>query len=192
MVALKSLRCGRCDHVFEPGAFDTGLPQKCPKCGALTEATLFPARHRIDSARPAETIVDASESSCFYHPDKKAAAACDSCGRFLCSLCDVEFHGRHLCPVCIEAGAKKGKIANLDRQRVLWDQIALALVFITLLLWPVTLVTAPAAIYISIRHWNTPTSLVRGGRWYFVIASFLGVIELVGWGILFYLMFRHR
>ena len=31
------------------------------------------------------------EASCYFHAHKRAAVPCDGCGRFLCSLCDLNF-----------------------------------------------------------------------------------------------------
>ena len=43
-----------------------------------------------------------------------------------CALCSIDFAGRHLCPACLESGKTKGKMADLENRRVLYDNIALA------------------------------------------------------------------
>ena len=110
------------------------------------------------------------QASCFYHSQKKAVVPCAYCGRFLCALCDVEWDGKHLCPACLETGKKKGKIINHERRRVLYD----------VLFW-FTLFTAPIALYIAIRHWNSPTSIVGRSKIRFVLAIMLSGLQILAW-----------
>jgi hypothetical protein len=133
------------------------------------------------------------EASCFYHPEKKAAVPCQACGRFLCGLCDCELQGKHFCPGCLETGREKGKMQNLQNQRTLYGNIALALA-----VWPVVLVfgvyftifTAPMALYVAIRYWNAPLSLVGRTRARHVIAIVLGTLQIVGWGVGIYFIVK--
>jgi hypothetical protein len=109
---------------------------------------------------------------------------CQSCGRFLCALCDCEFKGQHFCPACLEAGRSKGKIRNLQNQRTLYDSIALALVIVpivTFLGLIVTPITAPIAIFLVLRHWNAPLGIRRRTKTRYVIALVLAVLEIIGW-----------
>src|SRR6185312_11526726 len=118
---------------------------------------VFPALFRkIDAGKSGETIMVEGESSCFYHPQKKAVLPCDGCGRFLCALCDCPLDGRHLCPTCLEAGRTKGKIKSLDNERTLYDSIALALTLYPLIIFYFTLITAPLALFVAVRYWNAP------------------------------------
>jgi hypothetical protein len=122
------------------------------------------------------------EASCFYHPEKKAVVACESCGRFICSLCEISMAGRRLCPNCMELGRNQEKIAELVTHRSLHDQIALSLAIVPLLIYFITLITAPMAIYFSIRHWKSPTSILpRWSKVRFVFAILIGLLELGIW-----------
>ncbi len=154
----------------------------CPHCAAEVRAEVFPALFR--PAAPGlkgEDVLTGEESACFYHPAKKAVAACESCGRFLCSLCDVDFGGKHLCPRCIEAGAIKGKIETLKNRTIHFDDIALVLALFGLILsyLYVAFFTAPIAIYLSLRYWNTPQSVLPRTRWRFAMAIITAVASLV-------------
>jgi hypothetical protein len=133
----------------------------------------------------ASFLTDTTQASCFYHPQKQAVHVCDGCGRLVCALCSVDLADQHLCPACISSGKKKGKLTVLENTRVCWDRIALSLGVIGLFTSFFSIITAPIAIYISIRHWNSPSSLVRPRKRGFVIAVILAVLELVFWvGIL--------
>jgi hypothetical protein len=101
-------------------------------------------------------------------------------------------HGQHFCPACLETGKKKGKIKRLENERVLYDDLALALAVLPLLIFYFTLVTAPIALYIAIRYWNSPRSIVRRQtHWRFVIAIIFATLEIAGWGIGIYLIATH-
>jgi hypothetical protein len=150
----------------------------------------FPALLR--TPRPdalAEPVTDAGQAACFYHPNKTARVPCDACGRFICALCDVELHGQHLCPSCVEAGRRKGSLTTLESRRVLWDSIALSVAVLpvaTLLFWWATFVTAPAAIVLAIVGWRKPRSLAPRSSYRFVLAIAFSILVLAGWTALLY------
>src|SRR6185369_12713249 len=119
------LSCSKCQtSLASPVFYNTGRLEACPTCGTRARIELFPAFFRTEvSGQKAENVVVESESSCFYHPQKKAVIPCEGCGRFLCALCDVDLNGQHLCPVCLESGKKKGKLQELSNRRVRYDLI---------------------------------------------------------------------
>jgi hypothetical protein len=161
----------------------------CPACGVPVQVEIFPALFRPAArGRDGEALMVEGESSCFYHPQKKAVVPCQGCGRFLCALCDCELHGEHFCPACLEVGRQKGRITRLENQRTLYDGIALSLAVLPLLVFYFTVITAPIAIFIAIRHWNTPRSIVHRTRIRLVVAIILAVLQIVGWGVAAYFL----
>jgi hypothetical protein len=98
----------------------------------------------------------------------------------------VEFNGLHLCPSCLEIGKKKRKIRNLENHRTLYDNIALSTAFFPLFaIWP-TVVTAPTALFLVIRYWKAPTSIVSRTKLRFVLAFIIAGLQVVGWSIFFF------
>jgi len=165
----------------------------CPACGVPLLAEVFPALFRtIPAGRSGEVIMVEGESSCFYHPQKKAVLPCDGCGRFLCALCDCPLHGQHFCPACLEAGRTKGKIKSLENQRTLYDSIALSLTILPLIFYYLTFMTAPVAIYVAIRYWNAPQSIVRRSKIRFIMAILIALLEIAGWAALFVFIFSGK
>jgi hypothetical protein len=65
--------------------------------------------------------------------------------------------------------------------RTLYDHVALVLATLPVLTIWLTLVTAPMAIYMALRHWNSPSSLLRRSRIRFVLAIILGALQIAGW-----------
>lgn len=120
------------------------------------------------------------QTSCFYHPEKAAVLPCETCGRFLCALCDIELGDRHVCPACLGSDASEAR-KGLDAERSLPDNIALDLSLLPIipLFWWVAPFTAPMVLFICVRYWNAETSLVRSGRWRFIVALLLAGTELV-------------
>ena len=136
-------------------------------------------------AESGENLLVESESSCFYHPKKKAVVPCENCGRFLCALCDVALNGQRLCPACIETGKKKHKIKSLDNHRVLYDSIAVHLALLPVIfMWPFTIVTAPMALFVAIRYWKAPLSIVRRTKIRYIAAIILASLQVAGWTFL--------
>jgi hypothetical protein len=136
---------------------------------------------RPGTESPGESLAIGNEAACYYHSGKKAAAVCDNCGRFLCELCKVAFNRRLLCPVCIEAGKKKGRIKNLENHRTLFDSLALYLAVAPILLVWVTVFTAPAAIYLAIRHWKAPGSIIPRTQLRRILALLIAGIQVGAW-----------
>src|ERR1700744_6339275 len=188
------LQCPNCRTALLEGVFNQTELSPCPACGGFIQIELFPAFFRkISPGQSGEVIVMEGESGCFYHPQKKAVLPCDGCGRFLCALCDCELGGQHLCPVCLETGKTKGKIKNLENQRILYDSIALSLAIYPILIFYFTLITAPMTLFVSIRYWKSPMSLVRRTKVRFMAAILLALLQLTGWVFIFAAIFmRHR
>jgi hypothetical protein len=185
-----TVRCSRCQTALSPEHYNTPAPVRCPRCQSALEVAVFPALFRgLEAGKEGEVITAAGEASCFYHSEKQAARACDGCGRFLCDLCDLPLAGQHFCPNCIESGQRKGRLKPLERQRILHDRLALAVAIWPILMWPFTCITAPCAIYLAIRHWNSPLSIVGGTKIRFVLAILLGLAQVAGWAVGLYVLF---
>jgi hypothetical protein len=176
-------RCGKCSASLPGERFNAGLAG-CPQCGVPTRIDVFPALFAPEAGRAGENLLFENEACCFFHPGKKADVPCASCGRFLCALCDVEFSGRHLCPSCIEVGKKKGKMKNMENHRVLHDNIALSLTILPLLIFWLTIFTAPVAVYHVIRHWRAPLSVLPRTKIRYIFALILAFLQIAGWTLL--------
>lgn len=178
------LACPRCNAALPETFFNAAELHACPNCAGQVQVELFPAiltGRQVGSA--GEMVVIEGESSCYYHPAKRAAAACESCGRFLCALCDVDLNGQHLCPGCLQSGRKKGKLKQLENQRTLYDSLAITLALLPMLFFYLTFVTAPATVYIVIRHWKSTGSIVGRSRWRMVVAMIIALIQIGFWTI---------
>lgn len=183
--------CAQCDTVLPASFFNTGL-RACPTCGHRCRADVFPAffaPHEICSGE--QPALD-GKAVCFYHSRNKAVVPCDSCGRFLCELCRIDLGSRHLCPQCLQSGKKKGKIRDIEKHRVLYDDVALALAIIPMLFYFVTVITAPGVIFLTIKHWRSPSSIIPRSRFRFVAASFLALLQIAGWILLATFYVRRR
>jgi hypothetical protein len=151
---------------------------RCRGCGRTVRALVFPAiEHSTVGAAPAAISAE-TEASCFYHPLSRAAQVCQECGRFLCNLCDLEVDGRHICPRCFESGVSAHKIEMAETRRPLYDSTALALSTLpALLIWP-ALVGAPWALFLVIRRWNAPSSVVPRTKIRFILAALFALTEI--------------
>lgn len=182
-------RCPRCQRV-ELQPTQSGTIQ-CSSCLTSFQVEVFPALFRVaEPEREAELIVVEGEAACFDHADRKAHLPCHGCGRFMCAVCDCVLNSEHFCPACLDAGATKGKIPNLERRRPKQDSIALSLAILPILTFYLTFITAPVAIFLSIRHWNTARSIVPRTRIRFVIAILISLLQIVAWIAVVYFIVR--
>jgi hypothetical protein len=161
------------------------------RCGVRARAFVYPAILRTRDGSPGEAIRAEAEAACFAHEDKRAVAACDSCGRFCCALCRIEWGSRVLCPACVNAAEKRTDL--LTRSRTHFDTMALTIALGSLVLFTISLVTAPIAIYLAIRALRAPRSLVPRTMVRAWIALGVGLLELGGWGwLLVYVVMSAR
>jgi hypothetical protein len=169
--------------------------EPCPACQSLLQVEVFPSVFRKNApVTSAEVVLIEGASTCFFHGTRKAVLPCNSCGRFLCSLCDCELNGEHFCPQCLETGKTKGKIRSLENRRTLYDTIALHLAILPvalLIFWFLTFITAPAAMFVAIRYWNAPSSIVHRSKMRLVLAMIVATVQIAAWGIGIYLLLRN-
>ena len=188
--------CPECSTPLPAALLQSPAFAQCPACHEALLVRAFPALLLApQQGASGERITDAGQAACFYHPNKTAHVPCDACGRFICVLCEVELHGQHLCPSCVEAGRRKGTLTTLESRRILWDSIALSVAVLpvaTLLFWWASIVTAPAAIVLAIVGWRKPQSLAPRSKLRFVAAIAFSVLVLAGWGALFYFVIANR
>lgn len=185
MTAPVPLSCPKCRAGLTGELAPPGAPGECPSCRRPIEGFIFPAHYRPPvTGQAAESVVTAEDAGCFYHPKNRALVPCDLCGRFLCALCDVELHGQHLCPACVDAGRRKNRLRELDGDRMLYGRVALVTAILPLFVWPLTFMTGPAAVFIAIYGWNKPPSLTGTRHLSHVAAIVLGLAEISGWVLL--------
>jgi hypothetical protein len=141
---------------------------------------LFPALFRPAAKIDSQSLLTAEgEATCFEHANKRAIAVCNQCGRFLCALCEVEVAGQIWCPSCLIPANAAGPIQALEKRRTLYDSIALALATLpALLLFYPSIFTAPVIVYLAIRYWKKPSSIIPRSKWRFVTALLVAIMEL--------------
>ena len=178
----RALTCPRCRNFLSPESLTSDGETVCASCGAGLRTLVFPAfcRPPEKGSLPAP-LLTGEEAACYYHAAKQAAAVCDACGRFLCALCRIEIKGRTLCPGCLESGSQERFVRNLTRRRILHDEVALSLAVLPLLAWPLTIATAPTAVFWALRHWNSASSLLPRSKKKYVLAIVIASLEITAW-----------
>ena len=184
------IRCTNCFGTLPDENINSQTFSPCPICSSLIRADVFPAAYKpFSSSQSGESLLIDGEAGCFYHPDKQAVTACSHCGRFLCSLCDIDFNDQHLCTSCIESGKKKKKINKLEDSRIRYDNLTLGLALSPVLNIYLSILTAPATVFIFFWCWNKPSGIVRKSRLRMILALLLALGQVTGWVIFLYNLF---
>ena len=180
------ISCIRCKTPLSAEAINTFALIPCPACEEPIRADVYPALFReLPSGHAGDLLQAEREAGCFYHPSKKALVSCSACGRFLCALCDVELNNRHICPACLEKGKVKRKIKNLETHRVCYDKVTFFLAVISMILiWP-TIIAAPIVLFMVIRYWSAPGSIIPRSKIRFILAFGIACLQIVGWILVF-------
>lgn len=195
MIAAAGVRfpCAECRL---PLTLDEGAEWQelqCPTCRSRQSVLAFPALRGLPgSAAPAVAPdrVD-GQAACFFHAEKPAAVPCGTCGRFLCDLCDLRIDKAHICTLCLQAArderapvkAKAGPKVRLRDRTFLPQNAAILLAFyspLSVIGLYVLFLTAPGAIWYSLRYWKHGGGVQRRGRWRFVVSLILAAIQLAG------------
>jgi hypothetical protein len=150
------------------------------------QADVYPALFNgLSTGQTGVRLQNQQEAGCYYHPDKRAQRPCSACGRFMCALCDIELEGQHLCPICLEKGKSSEQISHLVDRRVCYDQVALLVAFLPMFMVWVTIVSAPIALYLCIRYWNAPPSILPRTKIRFILAIILASLQIFVWVMVF-------
>jgi hypothetical protein len=185
-----SVPCNRCGLPLPKWELARQDRAQCPECGAYSIVRVYPALFYSQAGPVTAEAAAQGEAACFDHPGKRAVAACGHCGRFVCPLCAVDFKGGVWCPSCFAAGdfsakvvrsANIGPAAELNNSRTLYDSLALTVALAPLVLWPFTAFSAPIALFLAVRYWSRPLSLVRRWRWRSALAILIALSEITGW-----------
>ena len=71
--------------------------------------------------------------------------------------------------------------AGPQTERTLFDSVALSLAVLPLLLFWVTIVTAPMALFVAVRYWQAPSSILPRTKIRMVVAIVVASLEIVAW-----------
>lgn len=152
-----TLSCPKCRSGVDPRG---GGSCVCPSCALEFEAYEFspPPEQGPNTG----ALVQADESVCFFHEAKKAEGACSSCGRFVCGLCLVTHRGKAVCPTCF--GGRK--VEGLATRHIRTDSLALVVAIVPPLMsfGFLAVLSAPATVYLCLKHWNSPPALTQSRR----------------------------
>lgn len=183
--------CPRCHAAVGPGLLlFTPLESQCDNCGSQLEVSFFPALFSAPAPTVAGNLVSAEEAACFYHQAKQASDLCNHCGRFLCSLCSIDWHGEHLCADCIQHAGTQGRRRSDIATRTRYDIVTLALAILPMIIILATLVTAPVTLFLTVYFWKRPCGFVdkrRLSRTCFIIAAIFALLQMIGWSCIIYL-----
>ena len=178
--------CPRCGIALPIEFAQRDELSNCLRCGARSILRIYPAGA---SLQPDPTFEEPTEdgSRCYYHSAAAGREICHRCGRILCALCEVEFGEKSLCSDCIGDAHQKEETPEFVSQRLRYDDIALALAVappLSCFFAFFSIITAPMAIVVVLRYWNTPLSIVRSGKTRFVLAALLALAQIALWFLL--------
>ncbi len=183
--------CPKCGHALERSYWNQEHFQRCEHCQTNLRLLVFPAAVEPAATPPPNPDASQGDATCYNHSGKQAHAPCAECGRFLCTVCDIDFRGEHWCPSCLKRQGEGQAQPVFQRSRMRYDSLALALVTIpAIIFWP-TLLCAPTALFLCIRHWNDDPGFLPRTKLRLYMALLFGLTQIAGWIALFAFLFRN-
>ncbi len=189
------LNCARCSEPIPVVASGNGETVRCPTCSANVDAVIFPAFFREEPAQTKFQLAEGSDARCFFHSRYRALIPCSECGRFLCEFCSINVGARILCAECVSNLRKQRSESGLVHHAALFDNTALFLVIgptVSLFFSLFTLLSAPAALFLSFYYWSKQWTLLGRSRARFVIAILFSLLLLGGWAVAIYTIATSR
>lgn len=175
------LQCPGCRNRLRVGREISFFEETCPVCRREVSVTMFPRLFRERAAAEVAAPAGEGEAGCSFFPGERAEKVCDECGAFLSKRAAVLWAGRDLCLPCLHRLREVEKDAGYIGRAGLQDKRALALVT---WLAPLSLFTAPLALYLLLRHRDGPQGFVPRSRLIWWIAFFLAFVWLIVWLVL--------
>lgn len=140
--------------------------------------TLFPRLFHVFSREGADAPAGEGEATCSFFPELRAEIECEECGSFMSRRASIRWEERNLCLPCLHRLREVEKVPSCLARAGLRDRQALAMVT---LLAPLSLFTAPIALYLLLRHRKEQIGFVPRGRAVWWIAFLLSVAWLIAW-----------
>ena len=187
MEAVVQVNCPKCHSVLPYEVLVSSSASElfpCPACRAPVYAKVYP---RLVSGGISGKEVgkrgasEEGDAVCSFYPELKAETVCEECGCLLSEKASVIWSGNNFCMPCLHLLREKKEKDGFLSKRTIYDNLALGLV---LFLAPLSLFTAPMALYYLIRYRNSSRGIVPRGKARWVLALILCVGVMLVWLIL--------
>ncbi len=174
------ITCPKCKHTLNVNKEVTQVEQTCPVCSTKLRFFLFPRlfREPSDAAAKQSTPSTSGDATCQFYPELMAELVCDECGCFMSKKASVNWGDRDLCLPCLHSLRELQQSADFQAKTNIYDNRALALVT---WLAPVTLFTAPLALFILIRHRKAGTGFIPRSKARWWLALILSILWIILW-----------
>lgn len=177
-----SVKCPDCTYPLDAEGYNIPVFQSCKSCKTGVLVYALPALYRRTSKNTETAAAQMEDAACFYHASNKAEEVCGDCGRFLCNLCSLPLDDEILCVSCLELRRKKETGHHTLKPRQLrYDKLAIQLAVLPLLFWPLTFITAPAALFVVLKYWKRKLEFAPHRKTRMVFAFIFALLEIIGW-----------
>ena len=157
--------CLKCGKNFDLKNIIGRETVSCNYCRTTTKLNYYPALFKpFEKGNSADKNIEELEASCFNHVDKKAVAVCSDCGIYVCALCEIDRNEKKLCSGCFNKGFEEEKKDELSREYMQYCKISSNMLLVSIIIWPIIFITAPYALYNSIKGYGKSEGYFRGIR----------------------------
>jgi len=179
-----AVQCPKCRTNLPAAHYNHLEPVQCPRCRAKVTVEVFPAfLHGEATGGYGEPLAEADEAACYFHPEKRADVTCGSCGRLVCEMCNTAPVGPPTCVSCFNREIADGQYPNAVLNPA---GLALSLTFLPLIIFPLTILTAPMALYLSIAGWRKASTIHGSSRGRLIVSGIFSALQVVAWVLYFW------
>ncbi len=177
--------CAKCKKEYQIGDIgDASIDTiKCHGCGKKNKIVIYDAiLKELNQGEKICTITEEDDANCYKHQKNLAVKACDHCGAYICSLCDIEIHGEHICPDCFN---NQQKSQSNSKSNFMHAQLAFILSIAQVFIWYLIPIFSIGIIIYSIIFWKKDKNPYgKSSKIFFILAILISLIALIGFSIL--------
>jgi len=176
--------CPRCSAPLNTTVLHDG-PYTCSYCRKTYDIRVFHPQSRSVAVPQLSQQGPDEGTPCAYHARNAAAAACERCGVFICSLCEMTTETGKFCPSCFDRLAQEPAHGGTTRIR---DYGSMAMLSAGAGLLFVFFLGIPGGIlawYYAIKAWRNPEQS-SAGRGRLITAMIIALFDIAFGGLIVY------
>lgn len=149
--ATRAPGCPRCWTPLPRSVLEQQPRVYCGTCALEFTAAPFQPPEPVRLRPQALEGGAAAQAQCARHAGNAAAATCERCGAFMCTLCRIDADGKAFCAACFDRLRGEGALEGARTSFRSWRTLGFHLAFLGIMVWPAGLLIGPASLAATVR-----------------------------------------
>ncbi len=183
MILFECVKCKKEYQISDMGdnSIDTII---CHGCGKKNKVVIYDTiLKELNQGEKICTVTEDDDANCYKHQKNLAVKSCEHCGAYICSLCDIEVNGKHICPDCFN---NQQNSPSNGKSNFMHAQLAFILSIVQVFIWYLIPIFSIGIIIYSIIFWRKDKNpYSNSSKIFFVLAILISLIALITITVIF-------